>query len=295
MAGADLGALVRARRPVVAPGAWDAFSARMIERHGFPAVYLTGYGTTASRLGRPDIGFINLSDMCATIRAITQVVGIPLIADGESGFGNAVTIERAIREYEQAGAAAIHLEDQVVPKSMGGLPHPQVVPAEDHAAKIRLAVRSRTSSRLKIIGRTDCLPALGLDEAIRRGNAYRAAGADIVFVHGISTRHELVEVARRVRAPTLVNYSALSLSDDPAPPSVRQVLAMGYAIVILAIEPMFAAAKALESMLRLVRRGARAEALRESMAPRADIEDLLGAPRCRALEDTYLPRAHDAK
>lgn len=285
-----LTALLKSGTTIVAPGAYDAFSARLIAQEGFPAVYLTGYGTTASLLARPDIGFVSLNDMCGVVRSICQVIDVPLIADAESGFGNAVNLVRTVREYEQAGAAAIHLEDQIVPKRHGDSPVPQVVPCDEHAARIRCAVKTRRSSDFLIIGRTDCLQGLGLDEAIRRGNAYRRAGADIIFIHGIATREQLRAVGRGVRGPKLVNYSALSLSDHPSPPTVAELQAMGYSIVIFAIEPLFAAVKGLRSMVEILGRKGSVHEMRTCMATRDDVEETLDASSYRALEASFLPR-----
>jgi 2-methylisocitrate lyase-like PEP mutase family enzyme len=253
-------------------------------------VYLTGCGTTASLLARPDIGFISLNDMCGVVRNICQVIEAPLIADAESGFGNAVNLTRTVREFEQAGAAAIHLEDQIVPKRHGGSPVPQVVPCEEHAARIRLAVKSRRRSDFLIIGRTDCIQGHGLDEAIRRGNEYRGAGADIIFIHGITSRQELRAVGAAVRGPKLVNYSTLTLSPDPSPPSVAELEALGYAIVIFAIEPMFAAVKGMLGMLQLIDRRESAQKIRARMAGKNLVEQTLDAEAYRALEAAYLPR-----
>lgn len=282
--------LLKSGTMIVAPGAYDAFSARLIAQQGFPAVYLTGYGTTASLLARPDIGFVSLNDMCGVVRNICQLIDVPLIADAESGFGNAVNLLRTVREYEQAGAAAIHLEDQIVPKRHGDSPVPQVVPCDEHAARIRCAVKARRSSDFLIIGRTDCLQGLGLDEAIRRGNEYRNAGADIIFIHGIATREELRAVGRTVHGPKLVNYSALSLSDDPSPPTVAELHAMGYSIVIFAIEPLFAAVKGLRSMMEILKRMGPVHALRACMAGKDLVEETLDTASYAALETSFLPR-----
>lgn len=290
-----LTALLKSGATIVAPGAYDAFSARLIARHGFPAVYLTGYGTTASLLARPDLGFVSVNDMCGVVRNICQVIDVPLIADAESGFGNAVNLVRTVREYEQAGAAAIHLEDQIVPKKYEHVPVPQVVPCDEHAARIRCAVKTRRSSDFLIIGRTDCLPGLGLDEAIRRGNAYRRAGADIIFIHGIATREELQAVGRAVRGPKLVNYSALSLSDQPSPPTVAELRAMRYSIVIFAIEPLFAAVKGLVSMMEILSGEKPVHEMRSCMAEKERVEATLGASSYRSLEATYLPRLDESR
>jgi 2-methylisocitrate lyase-like PEP mutase family enzyme len=285
----DLSALMRSGKVIVAPGAYDAFSARLISDRGFPAVYLTGYGTTASLLARPDIGFITLNDMCTVVRNICQVIDVPLIADAESGFGNAVNLVRTVREYEQAGASAIHLEDQIVPKKNSGSGVPQVVPCDEHASRIRLAVKSRRSNRFLIIGRTDCIPSLGLGEAIRRGNAYSAAGADIIFVHGIASRKELREIGKAVRGPKLVNYSALSLSDDRSPPSVAELHSLGYAIVIFAAEPLFAAVKGLTAMMDTLSKGGSASRIRACMAGKDVVEGTLDVSSYKDLEESYLP------
>jgi 2-methylisocitrate lyase-like PEP mutase family enzyme len=286
----SLDALLKSRDILVVPGAYDAFSARLITQQGFPAVYLTGFGTTASLLARPDLGFITLTEMCLVVRNICQAIDVPLIADSESGFGNALNVARAVREYEQAGAAAIHLEDQVVPKRYAGNGLPQVVPVEEHVAKIKLAVKSRTRDDFLIIGRTDCLESLGLDEAIRRGNAYRDAGADIVFVHGISTRMELRDVGRAVRGPKLVNYSALSLSAQHSPPSIADLQNWGYSIVIFAIEPLFAAVKGLNDMARTLAKHGSARQMRALMAEKRDIDDVLDVQSFQGIEASYLPR-----
>ncbi len=292
----DLVSLLARRSLIVAPGAFDVLSARLIAARGFPAVYLTGYGTTASLLGRPDIGFITLPDICGVVRAITQTVAVPLIADAESGFGNAVNLVRTVRELEMAGASAIHLEDQVVPRRFAGEATPPVVPAVEHAATIRLAARSRRSDRFLIIGRTDCLQRLGLPEAIRRGNAYRRAGADIIFVHGISTTEELREVGKAVQGPKLVNYSALTLSGSAAPPGLADLQRWGYRIVIFAIEPLFAAARAVQGALDVLARArtrstSPARELRSLMMAREEIEQVLGAPGYADLAQRFLPRA----
>ncbi len=291
----DLSSLLKSGKVIVAPGAYDAFSARLIARHGFPAVYLTGYGTTASLLARPDIGFVTLNDMCGVVRSICQVIDVPLIADAESGFGNAVNLVRTVQEYERAGASAIHLEDQVVPKRHADSPWPEVVPCDEHAARIRCAVKSRRSSGFLVIGRTDCIQGLGLDEAIRRGNVYRRAGADIIFIHGIASREELRAVGRAVRGPKLINYSALSLSNDPSPPSVAELHSLGYAIVIFAIEPLFAAVKGLMSMVESLATGNGIEDIRGRMSGKKAVEDVLGVSDTALLESAYLPPHTDAK
>lgn len=290
----DLSSLLKSRKIILAPGAYDAFSARLIARQGFPAVYLTGSGVTASLLGRPDLGFVTLTDMCGVVRNICQMIDIPLIADAESGFGNAVNLTRTVREYEMAGASAIHLEDQIVPKRFGGEETPQVVPMEEHVSKIKLAVKSRSKESFLIIGRTDCIGRYGLDEAIRRGNAYREAGADIIFVHGISTVKELREVGRFMHGPKLINYTALTLSDLHDLPRMDDLQQWGYAIVIFAIEPLFAAAKGLSDILQSLTTGDPTAALRQKMIALDDFNTMLDTGEFQKLEDLHLPLRGDS-
>jgi 2-methylisocitrate lyase-like PEP mutase family enzyme len=194
-----------------------------------------------------------------------------------------------VREYEQAGVSALHLEDQVVPRrSQGCLP--EVVPAEEHAAKIRAAVTGRRGRDLLIIGRTDCVERLGLDEAIRRGNLYARAGADIVFVHGIRTAEELRAVGRRVKGPKLLNYTALSLAADDFRPTLATVRAWGFSVVIFAIEPLLASIGACTQMLGSLRRGKPGGTrLPPFRAWKAGMDRAIRAAEYRTFEGRHLP------
>jgi len=168
--------LVMARRGVVVPGAYDCVSAKLVERAGFPAVYMTGYGTSASRLGLPDLGFAGLAEMVDHARNMAAAVSIPLIADADTGYGNALNVRRAVQLYEAAGVGALHLEDQVLPKRCGHLSGKQVVPVEELVQKIRAAVEARSDPDFLIIARTDAIAVTGFDDALRRAEAERIAG-----------------------------------------------------------------------------------------------------------------------
>src|SRR2546423_4207646 len=168
---------------LVAPGAYDALSARLIAQAGFPAVYMTGFGTAASVLGQPDVGLLTMSEMVSCAAALAAVVGDrPLIADADTGYGNPINVRRTVREYERAGVAAIHIEDQVWPKKCGHLEGKQVIPLREMVQKIRAAVDARQDPDLVIIGRTDANGVHGLDEALRRATAYLEAGADVLLI-----------------------------------------------------------------------------------------------------------------
>lgn len=208
-----------ARGPViVAPGIYDAYGARLVEQAGFEAVYMTGNGVSASLLGRPDVGLVDLTLITGHARRVASCVDIPLICDADTGYGNAVNVRRTVEEFEAAGVAAIHLEDQVSPKRCGQLPGARpVIEAGEATGKIEAAVAARRDPDFVIIARTDAAEAHGLDEAIRRGKAYRRAGADVIFVEmksGPAILEDLKRVASEIDAPCLVNMGAGGKLED---------------------------------------------------------------------------------
>ncbi|HEX3724575.1 MAG TPA: isocitrate lyase/PEP mutase family protein, partial [Nitrolancea sp.] len=193
---------------VVAPGAFDALSARLIEAAGFPVVYMTGFGVAASLLGRPDVGLTTMSEMVDSARRIVQAVSIPVIADADTGYGNARNLIRTIREYEAAGVAAIQIEDQVFPKRCGHMNGKQVVPIEEMAGKIAAAVAARRSPDMAIIARTDARAVEGMESAVSRARRYYQEGADMLFVEAPQSLQEIEEVAMRLSdVPLLFNWA----------------------------------------------------------------------------------------
>ena len=177
----QLRALVEAPEILVLPGAYDALSAKIMEQAGFNGVYFTGYGQSASCLGMPDVGLLTMTEMAARAARTAAALTVPLVCDGDTGFGNAVNVVRTVREYERAGAAAIQLEDQTFPKKCGHMTGRQVIPAEEMAEKIRAAAAARQDPDFLIIARTDARTTLGVEEAIRRARLYAEAGADLLF------------------------------------------------------------------------------------------------------------------
>jgi 2-methylisocitrate lyase-like PEP mutase family enzyme len=196
--------LLRRNAMVVAPGAYDCITARLIERAGFDAVYMTGAGTAAT-LGYPDFGLVTMSEMVANARRIAAAVGVPIIADADTGYGNELNVVRTVREYEAAGVAGIHIEDQGFPKKCGHLDDKEIVPREEWLAKIRAAAASRRDPDFLVIARTDARAVAGFDEAAARGNAALDAGADMVFLEAPQTLEEVAAVPRLVRGPCLLN------------------------------------------------------------------------------------------
>jgi carboxyvinyl-carboxyphosphonate phosphorylmutase len=238
--------LLRAPGIVVAPGAYDGFSARLIEAAGYQAVYMTGAGTAASHLGQPDLGLATLTEMATHAGHLASCISLPLIADADTGYGNALNVVRTVREYERAGVAGLHIEDQVAPKKCGHIAGKQVIPAREFADKIRAASEYRTDPDFVIIARTDARAVTGLDDAIARANLYAEAGADVIFFEAPQSEEEIARVAREVKAPLLSNMVAGGRTPTM---DVQSLERLGYKIVIFPGVCMAAAVTAMERAL----------------------------------------------
>ena len=281
--------LLSKERIIVAPGAYDALSARIIEKTGFDAVYVTGFGVSASLLAMPDIGILTRDELVNCVKNIDNAVLLPVLADAESGFGNAVNVTRAVREFEKAGAVAIHIEDQVLPRRHALGSGVEVVPAEEHINKIRAALEARENKDFLIIGRTDAREKYGLKEAIRRGNLYAEAGADIIFVHGPRTIEELRMIAREVKAPNIVNYATMIESGNKPILSISQLEETGFKIVIFPSTLLFTAARSMLEILTQLKSKGTIEHLLDRLLTLDEFNRLTGLSRFRQLEDRYLP------
>lgn len=196
---------IRRRKLVSAPGVYDLISAKLADRLGFDALYMTGYGVVASHLGLPDAGLATYSDMVGRVGQIAAMTQTPLVADGDTGYGGLLNVQHTVRGYESAGAVEIQLEDQEFPKKCGHMLGRRVVPAADMAAKIRVAVESRSDPNFLIIARTDSRTTLGLDEALRRAEAYLKAGADLLFVESPESIEEMERIGRTFDVPLVAN------------------------------------------------------------------------------------------
>lgn len=245
MADAALKQAITEGEMVVAPGVYDLISALIADRMGFRALYVTGYGAVASHLGLPDAGIATMTEMLGRVGQIAKMTGTPIIADADTGYGGLLNVHHTVRAYEAAGVSAIQLEDQEFPKKCGHTPGRAVVPAEDMAKKIRVAVDSRESDDFLIIARTDSRTSLGLDEAIRRGRAYAEAGADIVFVEAPESETELAEIAESIDAPVLAN-----MVNGGSTPVLRadRLHELGFALAIFPGAGFLAAGAALETV-----------------------------------------------
>jgi methylisocitrate lyase len=253
---------------IVAPGAYDCLTAKIIEKEKFPAVYMTGAGTTVSRLGYPDLGLATMTEMVNNAAAIAATVDIPVIADADTGYGGVLNVHRTVREYERAGVAAIHIEDQESPKRCGHLDGKSVVSEAEMVRRIRVAVDARTDDDFTIIARTDALAVTGWDDTMSRCEAYIEAGADVLFVEALHTTDQMERVAANFDVPLL--YNAVETGKSPLIP-VDELEQIGFKIVIFPVSAMLTVAKAVSDVMReLLERGTTAHL----------VDDMVGLVEC---------------
>jgi 2-methylisocitrate lyase-like PEP mutase family enzyme len=279
-----LRSLVEAAPIVMAPGAYDAVSARLVQRAGFPAIYMTGFGATASRIGMPDIGLLTQTEMTTHARDMVRAVDIPVIADADTGYGGPSNIHRTVREYVQAGVAAIHLEDQVAPKRCGQLAGIRLMGAEESARRLRCAVEARGHDDLLIIGRTDALPAVGIDEAVSRALRYQDAGVDLVFVDGIKKIAEVEAVARAVAGPKVVSVVD---GNETTALSAADLQQMGFQVVFYAVTALFSAVKAVSAALAELQRAGTPRGAAHGMVSYAQYCELVDLPFHQQLDERH--------
>ena len=271
---------------LVAPGAYDALSARLIAQAGFPAVYMTGFGTAASVLGQPDVGLLTMSEMVSPAAAVAAVIGErPLIADADTGYGNPINVRRTVHEYERAGVAAIHIEDQVWPKKCGHMEGKQVIPLDEMVQKIRAAVDARRDPDFVVIARTDANAVYGLEDALRRGQAYREAGADVIFIEAPRSLEELRAIAQTFPdVPLLYNWAE---SGKTPLLSLEEIHALGFKLVIFPASLLFAATHTLLSLLEVLKQGQTPTVFAERMISFSQFTDQVGLPDIQSLERRY--------
>ena len=284
--------LLREGKTLFVPGCYNAMSARVLDKVGFPAIYMTGYGTSLSLLGMPDAGLATMSEMLLNARYIANAVSVPVIADADNGYGNAINVMRCVREYIQSGVAAMHIEDQVAPKRCGHVAGREVIPLAEAVGKYRAAdaVRRELDPDFVLIARTDARGAHGgtLDEAISRANAYLDAGADMAFVEGPTDVGEVERICREVRGPVFYNMNGVSPRMG-----LPQMQELGIAIAITAGVTMRATLQAVYDIaVKLRDEGPLAEAaFMEAFKkhPIGDLHTFSGFDTIRAWEDAYLP------
>jgi 2-methylisocitrate lyase-like PEP mutase family enzyme len=272
----SLDVILKRNETVVVPGAYDALSARIAMRAGARVVYMTGFGVAGASFGVPDIGLVGPEQMSERVRAIASAIApLPLIADGDNGHGGPANVARLVRAYERAGAQCIQLEDQVMPKRCGHMDGKEIVSLADATAKIRAAVSARASADFKIMARTDAIATDGIEEALRRGEAFLSAGADILFVEAARSEAELARVAKTfVGTPLVANM----VEDGKTPSLPFEVLReMGYRIVLRPVAALLAIAARLEAVYAEILDGRSSE-----RASFSHYNDIVGLPEALA-------------
>ena len=269
---------------IMAPGAYDCLTAKIIQQAGFPAVYMTGAGTSVARLGYPDLALATMTEMVANASDIAAAVDAPVIADADTGYGGILNIQRTIRQYERSGVAAVHIEDQEFPKRCGHLDNKRVIPTHDMVGKIRAAVDARTDDDFVIIVRTDALAVTDWDDTMRRCEAYTRAGADVLFVEALRSPEEAERVVRSVDLPLLYNFVETGKSPlIPAPELER----LGFKLVIFPVSALLTVSRVVSNlMLDLKTQGTTAHLL-ENMVRLEDCFEAVGLSEMLAQDGRY--------
>ena len=277
--------LLRRKKLLVAPGCFDGLSARLVEEAGFEAAYLSG-GAVARSMGIPDIGLVTMSEVIERAAQVVSAIKIPVIADADTGYGNAANLVRTVREFERAGVAAIHIEDQITPKRCGHLDGKEVIPLSEMEMKLAAALDSRTDPDFSIIARTDARGVHGFDDAIRRARAFAQLGVDAIFVEAPQSEAELAEIPRQLPdIPLLVNV--FKGGKTPMLP-VERLERMGYRIAIYPSETQRAGIYAMRQTLALLKREGTTEAMDETLTTFKERDKIVGLDDWQDLERRYL-------
>jgi 2,3-dimethylmalate lyase len=285
---ARLRELLGSGQTIVAPGAFDPLAARLVEEAGFAAVYMTGFGTSAALLGRPDVGLLTMTEMADNAGRIAACVDIPLIADADTGYGNPLNVIRTVGAYEAAGVAGMHIEDQVAPKKCGHMEGKQVIGADEMAQKIRAAVDARTDPDFVIIARTDARAVEGLDSALDRARRYRDAGADVLFIEAVVSEAEIEAAAAAFPGvPLLFNWAE---GGKTPPVSLERLTELGYRIVIFPIAALLAATAAMRRILTEIATAGTPAAVLGDLPTFGEFTDFIGLPEVRGIEQRYIAR-----
>lgn len=282
----ELRTLLSKEELLTAPGVYDGLSARIAEAAGFAALYISG-GAIARSMGYPDVGLVTLTEMHKRLEEIRAVTTLPLIVDADTGYGNAINVVRTIRTYERAGAAALHIEDQVEPKRCGHYEGKQVVSTTEMVQKIQAAVEARGKSGLVLIARTDARAVLGVDAAIERGNAYAEAGADVIFVEAPQSIEEIERIAHGVTAPLLINM--FWGGKTPLVPA-EQLATFGYRLMIVPSDLQRAAIRAMQRVTAEIRAHGHTEAIAGDMVSFSEREEIIGLPEIQELQQRFLKK-----
>jgi methylisocitrate lyase len=269
---------------LVMPGAHDALCARIIEAASHQALTMGGYSISASLLGRPDVSLLTLTEMADCYRRVADLVDIPLFVDGDTGFGGVLNVRRTVKEFERAGAAGMFIEDQVFPKRCGHMKDKQVIPTNEMVAKVKAAVDARLDDDFVIMGRTDALAINGLEDAIERGNRYRMAGADLIFVEAPTSVDQMQAITSGVDAPTLANNIEGGRSPVLSAPELQKI---GYSAVVFPVAASYAVAEAIKKLMLEIKTTGTTDGFRDRMVDFDQFNELIGLEDLRSLEKGF--------
>ena len=273
-----------AQDTILMPGVYDALTARIAARVGFDITFISGYSVPAARLGEPDFGFLTESEMAEATRAVTRVSTAPVIVDADTGYGNPVNVMRTVRDFQDAGAAGVFLEDQVWPKKCGHFQGKQVIPTQEHAAKIRAAADARGERDLFIVARTDARQPLGLDAAIERCLAYKEAGADALFVEAPQSTEELEQIAAQLPPPLVANMIERGVTPHLTRTELKE---LGFQLIVCPLAALYAAAKAVTEVLTELKDKETTAAMYDRMLAFDEFGELVGLEQRYADEARY--------
>jgi len=279
----NLNEMIKNGEFIMAPGAYDALTARIIESEGFNAVYMTGFGTSAFHFGLPDRGLLTMTEMVQNANRIVNAINIPLIADADTGYGTVINVDRTIKEYEKAGVAAIHIEDQVWPKRCGHMLGKEVIDENEMVSKLKTAIEARKNPDFLIIARTDAIATHGFDHAIERAHLYADAGADIIFVEAPKTKTQMIKI------PKLFNKKPLLINMGPRTPNLpaEELKEMGYSIAIYPGVCLAATILACRDDIRLLKETGHQKNFKEALQSFAELNEFLGVVYYNELEKKF--------
>ena len=283
----DFRANLAAGKFMIAPGIYDALSAKAAQASGLSCLAMGGYAISASRLGQPDVGLLSLTEMAVALKQICDATDIPVIGDGDTGYGNALNVIRTEQEYEKAGASCIFFEDQVWPKRCGHMDGKQVIAAEEHAQKIRAACDAREDKATLIMARTDTRAINGIEDAIRRGHLYAEAGAELLFIEALRDRDEVERLAKEFEGTGIYLFANMIEGGKTPIISASDLKAMGYAGVFWSCASLYLVTKTLvENFTRLNQEGT-SDSFADQLLPFAEFNRFIGLDRYKAMEKQY--------
>ena len=269
---------------LIMPGVYDALSAKIAGRAGFEVIFITGYSLSATLLGEPDFGLLTQSEVVSAAQRICSVVDTPVIVDADTGYGNAINVMRTVQDLIRAGAGGMFLEDQIWPKRCGHMKGKQVIPLEEHVKKLKAAVEAKEDNDFYIVARTDSRQALGLDEAIKRGRAFKAAGADAVFIEAPESKLEMKEISRQVPGPLVANMLERGVTPLMGPKELKE---LGFDLIVWPLAPLYSVAKSLTEVYTTLRRDGSTMAILDRLMPFDDFNGIVGLNEKYALDEKY--------